>query len=250
MDAVLFVLVGGRVRPVNAADALVPPALAEGVLVVEQTQLLDDVVHDQIGVHLRLVGHVLLVGLAEQAHLVDVEALVGVDLEHADDQTPELLAVLVRERRKLAFGNPLEQLVQVQVFFVRGPEGRPERAEFIGDAAHAPHVRLPVVAFALEHLGAHVERRSDSGESLEGLGAELSAEPQVSNFEVAVVVDEDVGGLEIPVHDAFAVHVLQGTRDLVNVGPDLLLLKLHFVFLGSLEHQLKISLLGPLYGNK
>lgn len=85
----ILVLVGlRRVRPVDSGNAFVLPAPAEGVLVVKQTQLLNDVVHDKVSVDNWLVGHVLFEGLAQLAYLVDVKPLVGVYFQHAHDQTP------------------------------------------------------------------------------------------------------------------------------------------------------------------
>ena len=65
---------------VDARDALVLPHSAEAQLVVQQAQLLDDVVHYQVDVDLRLAAHARLVGLAQAANLADVEALVWVQL--------------------------------------------------------------------------------------------------------------------------------------------------------------------------
>ena len=49
---------------VDARYSPVLPAPAECVLVIQQAQLLNDVIHDQVGVDLRPVRHVLLVRLA------------------------------------------------------------------------------------------------------------------------------------------------------------------------------------------
>ena len=68
---------------VDTGYALVFPPLAESIFIVKQTQFFNDIVHDQKSVDLRLVCHVLLVGLAELTHLVDVESLVGIYFEHA-----------------------------------------------------------------------------------------------------------------------------------------------------------------------
>lgn len=51
-------------------------------------------------------------------------------------------------------------------------------------------------------------------------------------------------------HYSFAVHVLQGTGDLVDVLPNLSLGKSHLIFLRSLHDQLEVSFLGPLDGDE
>ena len=51
-------------------------------------------------------------------------------------------------------------------------------------------------------------------------------------------------------HNSLAVHMLQSTRDLVNVSPDLLFLEGYFILLRSLHNKLEVALLGPLDGNE
>jgi hypothetical protein len=111
-----------------------------------------------------------LVGIAQLAHLVDVESLVGIHLEHARDQTSEFLAVPLRRRGEITFGDPLEQLIQINILLLSGSEGTTQGTQFVGDAASAPHVRLPIIPLALNNLGTHVERSTNSRECLEGLG--------------------------------------------------------------------------------
>jgi len=67
-----------RVRIVDARNTLVFPPLAERCLVIQQAEFLDNVVHDQVDVDLRLVANALLVGFAQLADLADVKPLVGV----------------------------------------------------------------------------------------------------------------------------------------------------------------------------
>ena len=76
-----------RVREIDAGNTLVLPDSAETGLVVEQAKLLDDIVHDQVDVDLRLVAHRLFVGFAQLAYLANVESLVRVELKHTHDDT-------------------------------------------------------------------------------------------------------------------------------------------------------------------
>mmetsp|Transcript_35597 Transcript_35597/g.54422 ORF Transcript_35597/g.54422 Transcript_35597/m.54422 type:complete len:261 (+) Transcript_35597:1538-2320(+) len=226
IEEVHALFVGGSlVSEVHPRNAFVLPPLAELVFVVQQAELLYYIVHYQVSVDRWLVGQVLLVCFAQLAHLVDVESLVRVYFQHPHHQTPQLLAVPFRRRRKAALRYTLEELVEVQVLLVRRSERAPEGTQLVSDASHAPDIRFPIVALALENFGAHVEGCTHSRESLNGLGAELATESEIPDLEVAVVVDEDVCRLEVAMHDSLAMHVLEGARNLVNVFPDLLLLE-------------------------
>ena len=87
VNALKLILVASwRVCEVHPRYALVLPPLAEGIFIIKQRQFFNDIVHDQKSVDLRLVCHVLFVGLAELTHLVDVESLVGIYFEHASHQ--------------------------------------------------------------------------------------------------------------------------------------------------------------------
>jgi hypothetical protein len=97
---------------VDARNALLFPPLAKGILIVQQTQLLNDVVHDQVDINGGLVPNARLVGLAQLAHHVDVESAVRVQLQHTLHYLSQLWCVLLGERRKLAFCDPLEEIVQ------------------------------------------------------------------------------------------------------------------------------------------
>ena len=79
-----------QLRSVGVVDTRYPfvlPPFAEGIFVVKQRQFLYDVVHNQKSVDLRLVCHVLFVGLAQLTHLIDVKTLVRVYFQHASHQT-------------------------------------------------------------------------------------------------------------------------------------------------------------------
>jgi hypothetical protein len=66
------------VRKVDARDAFVFVAFAEQSLVVEQAQLLNDVIHDQVGVDCRFASNQFFVSLAQLTHLVNSKTLVRV----------------------------------------------------------------------------------------------------------------------------------------------------------------------------
>jgi hypothetical protein len=60
-----------RVREINARYSFVLPPSAERVLVVQQAELLDDIVHDEVGVDTGLGGDELLVRLTKLHYLID-----------------------------------------------------------------------------------------------------------------------------------------------------------------------------------
>ena len=184
-----------RVREVDPRDALVLPHSAKTGLIVEQTQLLYYVVHDQVDVDLRFVAHALLVRLAELADLTDVESLIWVQLEHAHYDSSQLGRVLLTQRRVLALCDPLEELVQRQVFFIILSERTAQLANLVGNAAQRPYIGLPVVAFTLKDFGTHVERRSYSRKCLESLTTQLPRQTEITDFEGAVIIDKDVSWL-------------------------------------------------------
>lgn len=89
------------------------------------------------------------------------------------------------------------------------------------DAARAPDIDLDVVLLPRQHdLGRAVVARRDVARHLRVLDAR---EPEVADLEVAVLVDEDVGGLEVAVHDAGAVDVFEAAKDLIEEVLDELL---------------------------
>ena len=133
-----------------------PPNFAEAGLVIEQAQLLYYVVHDQVDVDLRFVSYALLVRRAELADLTDVESLIRVQLEHAHHDSTQLGRVLLAQRRVLALCDPLEELVQRQVLLIILSERTAQLTNLIGNTAKGPNIGLPIVAFALKNLGAHV----------------------------------------------------------------------------------------------
>ena len=76
---------------VDAGDAFLLPDLAEGGFIVEKTQFLDYVVHDQVGVdRWWLALKNLSVRFAKFIHLRYVESLIRVETQHGLDHLPEL----------------------------------------------------------------------------------------------------------------------------------------------------------------
>lgn len=77
------------------------------------------------------------------------------------------------------------------------------------DAAGAPDVHLDVVFLPGEHdfggavvPGRHIARH---------LGVLNAGQAKVANLQIAILVDENVAGLQVTMHDAGGVHVFQAT---------------------------------------
>jgi hypothetical protein len=58
------------VREIYARDPLVFPASAERILVIKETELLYNIIHDEVGVNTGLRSYQLLVGFTEFLNLV------------------------------------------------------------------------------------------------------------------------------------------------------------------------------------
>lgn len=71
---------------INSAYSFMFPASAELVFIIEETKLFNYIIHDQVCVNLRFIGHMLLVCFTQLTDLIDVKSLIGVHFEHAHDQ--------------------------------------------------------------------------------------------------------------------------------------------------------------------
>ena len=79
------------------------------------------------------------------------------------------------------------------------------------DTARTPDVHFHIILLPCEHdLGSSVVSRRDISGHLRILDTRKT---KVANLQIAVLVDEDVGGLEVSVHDASGVDVFQATLD-------------------------------------
>lgn len=87
------------------------PTTAESILVVEQTQFLNYVVHYQVCVDLWFVSHVLFVSLTKLANLIDVEALIRIYFQHSVHQASQFLTIAFRWLREIPLTDSLEQLI-------------------------------------------------------------------------------------------------------------------------------------------
>mmetsp|Transcript_53613 Transcript_53613/g.149150 ORF Transcript_53613/g.149150 Transcript_53613/m.149150 type:complete len:245 (+) Transcript_53613:161-895(+) len=101
-----------------------------------------------------------------------------------------------------------------------GREWKPQSTELVAYASEGPHVDVVVVTFVPHELWGHVCRRAYAG------GCEGCAFKHARNAEIAdsdatpALAQEYVGTLQVPVHNAQAVQVLQTGQGLSNPRHD------------------------------
>ena len=191
-----------------------------------------------------------LVCFTQLTDLIDIKSLIWIHFEHSNNKRAQHLAVSLWWWWKTTFGYPLKELIQVEIFLVARSKRTSKCTKFIPNAPHAPNIWFPIVTFALQDFGAHVERCSNSWKSLECLRAQLSTQSKISNFKITFIINEDVCRFKVTMHNPFLVHVLQCACYLVNVFPYLLLWKWNLVFLRTFHYKLEIAFLGPFHSNK
>jgi hypothetical protein len=74
------------------------------------------------------------------------------------------------------------------------------------------------VSLSVENFRTQILRRAaEALGALRGAVDALLGEPEVGELHVSDLVEQDVLGLEVPVHDALLVQALEGERDLCRV---------------------------------
>ena len=151
------------------------------------------------------------------AHLIDIEALLRVPLQHlfqqVDDEGAHALPL-----RTLKRDLQLHQLVHAAALVALGLKGQVRAEEDVEDDSEAVHVRLEVAGHLEDDLGRHeaycacllhdrLARR------------QLHSEAQIAYFDaghVGIIAEEDVEELEVAVHQSQVVHVLEAERQLIK----------------------------------
>ena len=105
-------------------------------------------------------------------------------------------------------------------------EGRREAAQFKGEAAERPHVRLRIVRPLLAHLGREVERRAHARACVCRLRIQQPPQAEVADLDGAAPVRINILRLDVAVQHAHRVHVMQALADLHQNGPDHLLVQI------------------------
>ncbi len=110
----------------------------------------------------------------------------------------------------------------------------------IDAGADRPNIGLVIVLIAAKDLGCHVEGRSQHGGSVV-FSVEEFGEAKVSNFDI-VVMEQDVGKLEIAMHDFMFNEGLEASENLAKI-PDNRMLIDTFKLFDFAEHVTAITVL-------
>ena len=102
----------------------------------------------------------------------------------------------------------------IEALHVLGREGRVERYQLVEDTAERPDVTLGVVGFVLPDLWRSVVRRASLG--LENARLSHFGNVEVSQLNVALLCQEDVGALDVSVDDLLLMQRLQAQNHLVK----------------------------------
>mmetsp|Transcript_44299 Transcript_44299/g.139132 ORF Transcript_44299/g.139132 Transcript_44299/m.139132 type:complete len:213 (-) Transcript_44299:1665-2303(-) len=181
---------------------------------VEDERVVVDVAEELVLEHLvDAVGAVALLGFDAQAPRAEVRED-GVDALGEDRRGAEprralhvaapRVVVHVAEHELIHRAARLKGVEADEELVDRGAEAEPVRAHVV---AHA-HPRALVVLLRRHHLRAHVPERAGDAVKLVRRHVELG-EPEVAELRPARRVEDDVRGLEVPVHVPGAVQEVQ-----------------------------------------
>ena len=144
-----------------------------------------------------------------------MEALVGLLaqrlLERVGDGGGEIGSLLGDARGRL------EQVLAHQLAVGVAGERRSAREALVRDDGERVLVGAAVDAGPLELFGGHVARRAEGAARLgKRHVAERLGDAEVAHQHPAALLDHDVGGFDVAVHDAVAVRVLEGAAGLLE----------------------------------
>jgi len=165
----------------------------------------------------------------------DAETLMGVELKHAGDQILEIFGVEVgRLASGVGVGLPeevgpvgSEKLVVLVVLGSHG-EGRVARVQDEEDHTEGEKINnLALVRLLQDNLGGHVALSANDGAVSARAVTSLkrAGKAEIDNFDVVVLVKEDVLRLEVSVREASRVDVVDTLEHLLEEVLALLLLE-------------------------
>mmetsp|Transcript_18359 Transcript_18359/g.56072 ORF Transcript_18359/g.56072 Transcript_18359/m.56072 type:complete len:242 (+) Transcript_18359:769-1494(+) len=141
-------------------------------------------------------------------------AVARVQGEHARDELLERRREVARERGVAAGAHVAAQLREGVA-----EERRPQRHELVDEAARGPDVRRRIVRAVGPDLRAHVVGRTDL-RLHHAVALDALRDVHVADLDAAVLAEEAVRRLDVAVHDARLVQVVQRRHALHEVGPD------------------------------
>lgn len=140
-------------------------------------------------------------------HFCRRQPSIWVNNDHSFYELSKLWWVSVVYRLKLTFGDIIKQIHETH-FFILVSEWRSEFDKFISDAAEGPNIGTRIISLITKKLRRHVKWCTHFRMSLNGLGAELPAEAQITNLQRIILSNKDIGWFQISVHNPFFVHML------------------------------------------
>lgn len=137
-------------------------------------------------------------------------------LQAARHEMPELRRRGGRRLRRLRHAYGAEEAGPV----AGDPEGEPAQVDLQHADAEAPDVPGVGVVGALvdvgvDPLGAHVRDGADGGIAVHGL-RQRPAHPEIGDLDLVPGVDQQIGGLDVAMHDLAGVQVMEALEDLVG----------------------------------
>lgn len=103
-----------------------------------------------------------------------------------------------------------------QIDYVGGSVGHLAKDHLVEADSYRPDVCLDIIGLAVQHFRGHIERRPQDSLDLLILGAQQFGEPEVSQLNDAIVL-EDVRELEIAMHDLALDEGLKSMEDLHEI---------------------------------
>ena len=147
-----------------------------------------------------------------------------------------------RNRRRLVFYNPEHHYACVRYQRLRTklhksvkptchsitdiPIWRASRQQFYNRTSERPDIRLCRCAFELNDFGSHPIRRASDVLDLALHRAQVERHTKVRQFDVPSLRSEDVGRLEVAMHDVALVQVIEPLEDLEHIARNQLLVQL------------------------
>lgn len=138
--------------------------------------------------------------------LVDGKPLPGISLKHASQQIPQL-------QRKFLFDHNF--VVDDFVLDVVAGKWRHAHQHFVEKDAHAPYVHFGRIIAVQEHFGTHV-LLSATNRGPQLVAFDFARHSEVAQFNIKVLIQEHVFGLDVSVDYSLLMHVLDSLGQLVG----------------------------------
>lgn len=140
---------------------------------------------------------------------------------HFCDKLSQIIRVNLRNFLDLWNFDQVHQLKNS--FGLKGPL---ERTDFINDTAHTPNICFGRVKFLVNDFGRQIIRSPCHSLTLLPCWRENFRDAKVSNFDVEILVDENILRFNVPVEDLFTVNELNSQNQLEKPSDDEILIKM------------------------